>query len=373
MANAYTVTDDHGVALDARFSIAGQDILLHARRGTKGKGAINTDYSKALLQLLTRLAQSAVHIRGAWVDSTTVQRLPLSKRKILEGDEGDLLPVQLFKRMTGRMKDVRGDLSSKAKGGNSTKRIRIATDFAGSPEDLAALLGGVPVAGDFRSLQRLPAETLRRATPEYIWAAVQQFLTEVPEHRFGPSTDFDLIADDGRRLPPKAVFGVALSMALGNEPVGPEHFTAGENSTCFRLLRAAGYQVVRKDASATQHESTEDDLEFDQEWSEGRAKLVAHRKRERAKGLSKAKKAQYLRIHGRLRCERCDLDPVAHYGSEYAEACIEVHHVTPIHQMTEGHRTTLNDLQCLCANCHRLVHREMAVEITMHRDRTAEH
>ncbi|WP_407945638.1 hypothetical protein [Paraburkholderia elongata] len=25
--------------------------------------------------------------------------------------------------------------------------------------------------------------------------------------------------------------------------------------------------------------------------------------------------------------------------------------------MGEGHKTTLDDLQCLCANCHRIVHK----------------
>ena len=32
-------------------------------------------------------------------------------------------------------------------------------------------------------------------------------------------------------------------------------------------------------------------------------------------------------------------------------------------KMAEGHVTRLADLQCLCANCHRIVHREMAASI----------
>lgn len=219
------------------------------------------------------------------------------------------------------------------------------------------MLGGIPLEG---TQDRLPAEILRRATPEYIWSAVQRLLAGDVEHPFGPSTDFDLIGDDGRRLPPKAVFGVALSMALGGKLVGPKHFTAGETSTCFRLLRDAGYPVVRKNTPAPQQESDEEDGE--QEWPEGRARLVAHRRRERAKGLSKAKKAQVRRLHGKLQCAKCGLDPVASYGIEYGEACIEVHHAaTQVSQMLEGHKTTLDDLMCLCANCHRLVHRMLLV------------
>jgi 5-methylcytosine-specific restriction protein A len=30
-----------------------------------------------------------------------------------------------------------------------------------------------------------------------------------------------------------------------------------------------------------------------------------------------------------------------------------------VSEMQRGHKTQLEHLQCLCANCHRLVHREM--------------
>jgi hypothetical protein len=177
------------------------------------------------------------------------------------------------------MKDIRSDPSSTAKGGNSTKRIRIATGFGGSSRDLAKLLGGVAMQGDLRSTERLPAAVQRRATPEYVWRAVQQYIQgDVHDDPFGPSTDYDLIA-------------------------------------------------------------------------------------ERAPGLAKAKKAQYRRTHGQLSCERCGLDPVTHYGTKEAEACIEVHHsATHVSEMAKGHKTTLDDLQCLCANCHRLVHKILSVQ-----------
>jgi len=208
---------------------------------------------------------------------------------------------------------------------------------------------------------RLPVERLNNATPEYIWAAVQHFEAGNVIHSFGPSTDYDLISDDGRRFPPKAVFGVALSLALGGESIEPKHFSGGESSACFRLLREAGYQVIPKDAAARADDTGETDAS--EGWDEGKARLVSHLKRERAPGLSKAKKAQYQRLHGKLRCEECGCDPVVVYGTEYAEACIEVHHsATQVGDMKEGHKTTLNDLRCLCANCHRLVHRQLREE-----------
>ncbi|HKU25924.1 MAG TPA: hypothetical protein VJQ54_10665 [Candidatus Sulfotelmatobacter sp.] len=357
MAKIFQVTDEDGSRLDARFAVEKSDVILHSRGGAKRqRGQVNADYARAMHLLIGRLAQAAVPIAGAWVDSKTVQSLPLSARSILNQVEGNLPPEQICSLLTTRMKDVRSDPNSTAKGGNATKRIRIATGFVGSSDELAEQLGGIAAEGDFRSMERLPAEVLRRATPEYIWRAVQKFIDgDVAEDRFGPSTDYDLIAHDGQRLRPKAVFGLALSLALDGEPVEPKHFTAG--GLCFTLLEDAGYKIVPKGEAVT---SPEDEITLDREWREGGTKLKSHLRRERAPGLAKAKKAQYRRTHGRLACEKCGLDPVTYYGTEDAETCIEVHHAAMrISQMSEGHKTTLDDLQCLCANCHRLVHRTL--------------
>lgn len=336
------------------------DIILHSRGGAKGRrGAVNADYAKALLMLTSRLSKAAIPILGAWVDSTTVQSLPLRSRSILSESEGNLSPVQICSLLSSRMKDIRNGSDSSTKGGNSTKRIRIATGFGGSSEDLANRLGGVAAEGNLQSMERLPADVLRQATPEYVWRAVQQFIEgNIPDDPYGPSTDYDLIADDGRRFRPKAVFGLALSMALDGAPIGPKHFTAG--GLCFDLLQAAGYPIVPKGGA---YDSPDSETYIDREWREGGAKLKIHLTRERALGLAKAKKAQFRRMHGRLSCERCGLDPVEHYAVEEAEACIEVHHfATYVSEMAEGHRTTLDDLQCLCANCHRLVHRLLSAK-----------
>lgn len=92
-------------------------------------------------------------------------------------------------------------------------------------------------------------------------------------------------------------------------------------------------------------------------WAEGKPTLVSHLRRERAGGLARAKKEAFVRDNGKLFCERCKFDPVAHYGDQVADACIEVHHsVKQVSAMQEGHMTRLEDLKCLCANCHRLVH-----------------
>jgi 5-methylcytosine-specific restriction protein A len=96
----------------------------------------------------------------------------------------------------------------------------------------------------------------------------------------------------------------------------------------------------------------------DVSWTEGSTKLIIHKKRERSPAAAKAKKSQFKATHGKLFCERCGLVPVEHYSTPHAESCIEVHHrAVQIKDMTQEHRTTLDMLQCLCANCHRLEHK----------------
>lgn len=232
---------------------------------------------------------------------------------------------------------------------NSEQRVRVwASRWAKAASSISTT--------DQRHLYRFPVEILELATPEFVWQAVQRFIAGESQPFFGPSTDFDLVADN-RRFPPKAVFGMALSMATGGQEVVPKNFTGGEGSACFRLLRAAGYSVIAKDGETT---TTIPANDLEQEWAEGSVLLVSHLKRERSAALAKAKKTQYRRLHGRLTCERCGLDPVKEYCSEDGEACIEVHHSTVhVSQMQPGHKTSLDDLQCLCANCHRFIHRQL--------------
>jgi hypothetical protein len=351
---------DDGSLLNAQFQIGEGQIILHSRGGTKGKNETNPDYSVALRLLLKRLWEAQIGITGAWVDSSRVQNLDMSERAILsEGDQG-APPEELFKRMAARMQRVGRAKGASSGNGNSNKRIKIAFGSGPSSTALAAVLKAVPLDIDHQGQSRLPAKELNKVTAEHIWNAIELLLTGDVAHRFGESTDFDLLTDDGVRLPPKAVFGVAASEALGFE-VLPKHFSGGESSVSFRLLRAAGYTITAKGFD-TPFKSNY--IPMDLQWTEGKRRLVTHVKKERGPGLSAAKKDEFRRVHNRLYCERCQLDPISTYGPEFGESCIEVHHRhTQVKDMAEGHQTKLDDLQCLCANCHRIVHREMKAKL----------
>ncbi|MEU9206910.1 HNH endonuclease [Streptomyces sp. NPDC048415] len=88
---------------------------------------------------------------------------------------------------------------------------------------------------------------------------------------------------------------------------------------------------------------------------EGR--LLARRAlvRERDPKLRKLKIQQVRRFGLPLTCEVCDFDFARVYG-RLGEDYIEVHHVTPLH-ISGTRETKLDDLACLCANCHRMCHR----------------
>ena len=351
----FQITHDNGTLIDAHFEVRGRTVNYLSRGGAKSHGVTNVDYGVGLRLILERLRSAHIAIEGAWVDSSRVQAIPLAARSVLSVEENQLAPQAIFTLISSRMKTVGQSPEAIARGGgNPTKKLRFDLLTALSEREIAKLLGGVPAKKDLRSADRLPAEDLERVTAEHVWNAVQRLMAGDVPHGYGESKDFDLIVGEGIRLPPKAVFGLAASQALGFS-VEPKHFSAGADTPCFRILERSGYTIVRK-GEETVPQSTSKVLE-EVEWAEGTPGLIPHLRRERAKGLSQAKKAAFKREHGKLFCEQCGMDPILAFG-DAGEACIEVHHAaTPVKDMDDGHITRLCDLLCLCANCHRVTHR----------------
>ena len=240
--------------------------------------------------------------------------------------------------------------------GRSSNRSLHSKDIAGRLIVLPDLKHRTQFEDPPEKAKCLPAQRLRGVTAEYVWFAVQDLLAGVEVPSYGPSTDYDLIAEGGIRLPPKQVFGLAASRAL-DRTITSADFTGGLGTICFELLEAAGYEIVAKGDQPSSERFPEHSDEI--LWVEGRQKLVVHLRKERAAGLARAKKSDFQKRNGKLYCELCLLDPIHAYG-EHGAACIEVHHhVTSLAEMQEGHITTLDQLKCLCANCHRIEHRKL--------------
>jgi hypothetical protein len=215
--------------------------------------------------------------------------------------------------------------------------------------------------------ERLSHNDLYKVKANHIFKAVQKLLSESSDHPFGESIEYDVILDDGTKLPPKAVFGIAATEVLGFQ-VLPKHFTGGIDSPCFKILEESGYVIKPKGGSTKtkkQKQQSDTSIPLDSEdviWTEGKPRRVMHLRRERSSGLARAKKAEFKSKNGRLYCERCKLDPVDFYGPEVGEACIEAHHTVPLSETSDDRKTTLDDLQCLCASCHRIVHKELRLK-----------
>lgn len=215
-------------------------------------------------------------------------------------------------------------------------------------------------------IKRLSNREQRQVRTSHVQKAVRRLVAGYDAANFAESRDYDVLLSDGTRLAPKKVFGLALEEALGIEAF-PGHFSAGWSQPSFQIIEAAGFRIVAKDDLLPTAEQVEEALiglpidEQDRVAIEGNLRIAIHIRRERASGLARAKKAAFIQQNGRLFCERCSLDPVDLYGPNVADACIEVHHATVgVKDMNPGHTTTLEDLQCLCANCHRVTHRELS-------------
>lgn len=367
------ILDDSGRVLNAQVEVEGNIITFHSRSGG-GDQARNPDYRPALELILTRLSTARAD-PAIYLDSMPVQHIPLEQRRL---DKMKLAgsPAQRFNIL---LRAMNADSSSNG----AYRRLRLEVPGLAGPKLVRTISGNPSPSLPY---ERLPHEFLRRVTPAHVHVAVERFLSGDP-HNFADSREFDLIVPGGGRLPPKAVFALALEQALGSK-IYPVHFTGGLATPCFNILEQAGYLIVRKDDAAVgmgeteagkapapgqhrPHAPTTDQVDEalngmpvtseERSWIEGNLKMASHMRRERAPGLAKAKRAAFVAEHGKLFCERCKMDPLALYGGS-GEACIEVHHAKmQVAGMEEGHETNLNDLECLCANCHRVLHRELAL------------
>ncbi|MDQ1028972.1 5-methylcytosine-specific restriction protein A [Streptomyces umbrinus] len=100
-----------------------------------------------------------------------------------------------------------------------------------------------------------------------------------------------------------------------------------------------------------------DEVDDDEGFTAIEGRLLVRRAlaRERDPKLRKQKIRQLSRDGRPLTCEVCDFNFARIYG-DLGEGYIEVHHVTPLY-LSGLRRTKLEDLACVCSNCHRMCHR----------------
>jgi len=95
------------------------------------------------------------------------------------------------------------------------------------------------------------------------------------------------------------------------------------------------------------------------EFAEGRVITELHSRREREPKL-RERLLSSRRNAERLFCEMCSA-PAPSSNEALREAHFEAHHLVPL-ASTGARITRLSDMALLCANCHRLLHRAIAIE-----------
>lgn len=98
---------------------------------------------------------------------------------------------------------------------------------------------------------------------------------------------------------------------------------------------------------------TEDDIGFE----EGKLLLREHIYRERNQRIIKLAKDKFKKEHGQLYCQICGFNYEKVYG-EIGNDYIEAHHIIPISSLNSTHKTMVNDIVLVCANCHRMLHKK---------------
>jgi predicted HNH restriction endonuclease len=120
-----------------------------------------------------------------------------------------------------------------------------------------------------------------------------------------------------------------------------------------------GLEASRRDNPPSANDFDVLDIaEIDISADEGRALLQSHRRRERSAELIRKFKASL----DSYTCEACGEDMQTIYG-ELGAGYIEAHHRLPVSQLREGQRTSLSDLAAVCANCHRVIHRNGLITV----------
>jgi hypothetical protein len=95
-----------------------------------------------------------------------------------------------------------------------------------------------------------------------------------------------------------------------------------------------------------------------QSYVEGKRELRVHYQRERNRSLVAHAKRDFIDKNGSLYCEVCGFSFSKKYG-DLGMNFIEAHHRKPLSEAQEATvETSIEDLAMVCANCHRMLHRQ---------------
>jgi hypothetical protein len=162
--------------------------------------------------------------------------------------------------------------------------------------------------------------------------------------RVGEKTTFSL---KGVYALPGRHHKTALTTFVGKKAISPKHIRP------YVPCQTPAF-LVEATSHPTKWSYTLEDFE------EGQKTLKVHQSRERSRELRAAK---ILEAGDLVHCEVCGFDFAVEYPG-VGDGFIEVHHRAPLaDRAPEGSKTKLEDLALVCANCHRMLHRNELISI----------
>lgn len=192
--------------------------------------------------------------------------------------------------------------------------------------------------------------------PEHIVEGLSQLGGEAHLDQLVPKV-VELVPDHEAKNP-----AASVRARLQNYCAASPHYLGQGDlfESVYGLAKRAGVWRLKSDVlSPNDPDSVLDPTEVEIEAQEGRAVLRVHLRRERSRKLINDFKASLTSFA----CEACGDDMEAVYG-KLGRGYVEAHHKVPVALIDERETTKLSDLAALCANCHRMIHRNdlMSVE-----------
>jgi putative restriction endonuclease len=188
----------------------------------------------------------------------------------------------------------------------------------------------------------------------------------------GGEAHLDAIVERVRAIAPKpwpASVEASVRGRIQERCAQAKSFKGGEDlfESVHGVEARQGVWRLRSDPLAVSNaDSVQDGVEPFIEAPEGRAVLRIHLRRERSRKLIQEFKSKL----SHLACAVCSFDFGVVYG-ELGTGYIEAHHIVPIAELEEGTKTSITDLVPLCANCHRMIHRNGLLSVDDLRRRLA--
>lgn len=160
---------------------------------------------------------------------------------------------------------------------------------------------------------------------------------------------------DGRETN-KAIIKILEAKPIPNDQLN-EKYLEYCNRLGIQPSEKGSFGAPRKFWQLKIDQDFENNEDLTDEFPEGKIVERTHKARERNSQVISLAKEKFKKLKGRLYCQVCGFDFEKTYG-QIGKDFIEGHHTIAVSEMSSDHKTKVEDIAMLCANCHRMVHKK---------------